>query len=402
MGIRIKDIEQYRKEWQWSCSMRGVDDQLEVLETISAKRKRLHNQLNELRAKRNTLLYTDPNFRTSSDQIADLEGPYRDLDRQLGELLYSLPNFLHPDTPPGTSDVDNVVIQSVGTPTNTSLRHEDLPEFLYCKDAAGRVCGARTSIFRGDLAKLKLALEGWLIKVHMDAGFDYVDVPSIVSQSAMVMAGKLPKFAADAFVLSESSWLASTGEIPLVCLIPNSITKPVMLMTCSQCFRKEAGAAGRDTRGWVRQHQFTKIELVVAAQADRSDECFEILCARVAHVLDALKLVWRRVLICAGDIGFGVYKQVDFEVWMAGQGRWLEVCSVSDCRTYQSTRLNIKDKGKHFVHTLNATGGVPGRLLAAIVEQYYCSLTQAIRIPDILQPTLGISSISLTCEPTNK
>lgn len=434
MLISFRDIEQNLELWHKSCVMRGVDDRVDELRALDGKCNAIKSELDRLRAQRNTIDHTHPAFRSLSEKIKELAGPCGVIELEIQQLVEQLPNFVHIDTPSGLSEKDNVVLevnnqglaaviskewgaqsakakesavfdangtcnlskqrpQESGAQANACnlLRHEDLPERLYAKRAAAEICGARTSIFRGDLALLKFVLGQWLVDLHGNAGFEYVDVPSIVSERAMYNAGKLPKFAFDAFSLNEKSWLASTGEIPLVCLMQQKCDRPVRLMTYSECFRKEAGAAGRDTRGWVRQHQFSKVELVIATPRAQTEECFDLMCDRVVDVLNRLGLIWRKVAICAGDMGFGAYKQVDFEVWLVGQRRWLEVSSVSDCRTYQSARLNIKDQNKDLVSTLNGTGGVPGRLLAAVVEQYYDN--GIVRVPDCLQEMMGKKEI---------
>ena len=401
MLISWRSIEENIDLWRKSCALRNLPDHLDELRTLHAQRKKLSFELEQLRSQRNSIDYRDSHFRDLSEKIKDLTKLFDEIDREVVTLMNKLPNFVHPDTPAGASDKDNVVIEE-SEPLDLNLNfvdsekflcHEELTDRLYPKNAAAEICGSRTSIFRGEVALLKFALAQWLVLFHREAGFEYVDVPSLVSSGAMYNAGKLPKFSDDAFVLNENSWLASTGEIPLVCLAKYIPELPQKLMTLSECFRKEAGAAGKDTRGWVRQHQFSKVELVIVASSCDAEESFEFLCNRVKEVLNTLKLKWRKVAICGGDLGFGAYKQVDFEVWLSGQKRWLEVSSVSDCRTYQSARLNIKDKNKNLAWTLNATGGVPGRLLAAIIEQY--SSNGILRIPECLQKIMNKTEIHI-------
>lgn len=369
MLIKLQDIERDPKGWQRSCKLRGIADQLDHILGLNEQRRTLQKEYDVVAYRRRSL-----DYKTNQDAHKELSAEIKMLTEQRGKVeseleavLSGMPNWVSVQTPPGDSDADNVEVERHGSCSTKEFCHQDA--IGYCRDDAIAISGARMSIFRGDLARLELVLAQWLLDTHIAAGFEYVSVPSIVSADAMYHAGKLPKFAADAFSMEEGRrWLVPTSEIPLVCLARSGLAK---LVACTPCYRREAGTAGRDTQGWVRQHQFTKVELVVACEEEAVGGAFEEICGRVKYVLDKLELTWRRVEICGGDMGAGAYRQVDFEVWLAGQGRWLEVSSVSDCRTYQSARLGIKDSRGCLAHTLNGTGGVPGRLMAAVLEQHY-------------------------------
>lgn len=203
----------------------------------------------------------------------------------------------------------------------------------------------------------------------------------------MYNAGKLPKFAENAYSV-DSKWLISTSEIPLVC-IRQKCDSMHKLMSCTECYRKEAGAASRDTRGWVRQHQFRKVELVIISVESLAATAFECLCSEVAAFLTSLNLTWRKMRVCGKEMSEIAWKQIDFEVWMAGQQRWIEVASISDCKTYQSCRMNIKSHEP--VHTLNGTGAAIGRLMACIVEQHYRD--GSVHLPQVLGDALGTDVI---------
>ncbi len=324
-------------------------------------------------------------------------------DAELAALLAGLPNVLDADVPDGADEADNVVLRQSGEPAPLPFparQHFDLGEALGMMefDSAAKLAGARFTVLRGPLARLERALGQFMLDLHTQAhGHEEVSVPLLVNEAAMFGTNQLPKFADEAFCTTDGRWLIPTAEVPLTNLAAGEVAPaaqlPRRLAALSECFRSEAGSAGRDTRGMLRQHQFRKCEMVTIAVPDDSDAEHERMTVCAEAVLDALALTWRRVLLCSGDTGFGSAKTYDLEVWLPGQAAWREISSCSNMRAFQARRMNARfraadGKTLGFVHTLNGSGVAVGRALIAVMETHQ-QADGSVAVPERLRPYLG-------------
>jgi len=337
------------------------------------------------------------------DEMAALEQRANALDVAIRSELEALPNLLDPDVPEGADEAANVVVKQSGEPPHLDflpLEHFQLGEALGLMEfeRAARMAGSRFTILRGGLARLERALGQFMLDLHTtEHGYTEMQVPLLVNDAAAYGTDKLPKFAGDLFRTTDGRWLIPTAEVPLTSLVMDEIVPaerlPMRVTALSECFRSEAGAAGRDTRGMLRQHQFRKVELVSITHPDASDAEHECMTACAEAVLAALDLSYRRVLLCAGDTGFGATKTYDLEVWLPGQGAWREISSCSNTRAFQARRMNARmrsadGKAAGFVHTLNGSGVAVGRALIAVMENYQ-QADGSIRIPPVLVPYMA-------------
>jgi len=340
---------------------------------------------------------------TLRDAMAALEQRAEALDLTIRRELEALPNLLDPDVPDGADETANVVVKQVGEPRHfdfAPLEHFQLGEALGLMDfeRAARMSGSRFTILRGGLARLERALGQFMLDLHTTQhGYTETQVPLLVNDDAAYGTDKLPKFAEDLFRTTDGRWLIPTAEVPLTSLVMDEIVPadrlPMRVTALSECFRSEAGSAGRDTRGMLRQHQFRKVELVSVTHPDDSGTEHERMTACAEAVLEALDLPYRRMLLCAGDTGFGAAKTYDLEVWLPGQGAWREISSCSNTRAFQARRMNARLRGADgktagFVHTLNGSGVAVGRALIAVMENYQ-QPDGAIRVPSALVPYMA-------------
>jgi len=340
---------------------------------------------------------------TLRDAMAALEQRADALDLAIRRELEALPNLLDPDVPDGADETANVVVKQVGEPRHFDfepLEHFQLGEALGLMDfeRAARMSGSRFTILRGALARLERALGQFMLDLHTTQhGYTETQVPLLVNDAAAYGTDKLPKFAEDLFRTTDGRWLIPTAEVPLTSLVMDEIVPadrlPMRVTALSECFRSEAGSAGRDTRGMLRQHQFRKVELVSVTHPDDSGAEHERMTACAEAVLEALDLPYRRMLLCAGDTGFGAAKTYDLEVWLPGQGAWREISSCSNTRAFQARRMNARLRGADgktagFVHTLNGSGVAVGRALIAVMENYQ-QPDRAIRVPSALVPYMA-------------
>ena len=337
------------------------------------------------------------------DEMAALEQRADALDLAIRHELEALPNKLDPDVPDGTDETANVVVKQVGEPKRFDFapqEHFQLGEALGLMDfeRAARMSGSRFTILRGGLARLERALGQFMLDLHTTQhGYTETQVPLLVNNAAAYGVGQLPKFVEDMFRTTDSRWLIPTAEVPLTSLVMDEIVPadrlPMRVTALSECFRSEAGSAGRDTRGMLRQHQFRKVELVSVTHPDDSDAEHERMTACAEAVLEALGLPYRRMLLCAGDTGFGAAKTYDLEVWLPGQGAWREISSCSNTRAFQARRMNARVRGADgkaagFAHTLNGSGVAVGRALIAVMENYQ-QADGSIRMPPALVPYMA-------------
>ena len=339
---------------------------------------------------------------TLRDAMTELDGRTTTLDAAIRTRLEVLPNILDPDVPPGTDEAANVVLKHWGSPRtlDTAREHFDLGEAmgLMLFEPAARMSGSRFTILQGPLARLERALGQFMLDLHVDKhGYTETAVPLLVNDAAAYGTDKLPKFTEDLFRTTDGRWLIPTAEVPLTSLVMDQIVPeaslPLRVTALSECFRSEAGSAGRDTRGMLRQHQFRKVELVSVTHPDRSGEEHERMTACAEAVLEALDLPYRRILLCAGDTGFGATKTYDLEVWLPGQKAWREISSCSNTRGFQARRMNARMRGSDGkvagpVHTLNGSGVAVGRALIAVMETYQTT-DGGVDVPEVLRPYMG-------------
>lgn len=325
-------------------------------------------------------------------------------------LLAALPNLPADNVPDGADENDNVVVEPAerGAPKQhfafTPREHFDIgPALGLDFESAQAVSGARFAYLRKGVARLSRALGQFMLDTHTEKfGYEEVNPPLIVRDTTLFGTGQLPKFDEDMFKTTEGRYLISTSEISLTNLVREQILKeadlPLRFTALTACFRSEAGAAGRDTRGLIRQHQFEKVELVSITTPDASDAEHERMTECAEHILEALELPYRRMLLCTGDMGFSARKTYDLEVWLPGQGKYREISSCSNCGDFQARRMNTRyrpspagaggEKAKPaFVHTLNGSGLAVGRALVAVLENYQ-NVDGSITIPHVLRPYL--------------
>ncbi len=343
--------------------------------------------------------------------IATAEANAVTLDAQITGILESLPNILDAEVPNGTDEASNVVLKQVGEPAMPAfkaLEHFELgePSGLMEFERAAKIAGSRFTILRGNLARLSRALGQFMLDLHtQEHGYQEVEVPLLVNEASVYGTGQLPKFEEDLFKTTDGRYLIPTAEVPLTNYVRDEIIAanalPIRFAALSNCFRSEAGSAGRDTRGMLRQHQFPKVELVSIVHPDLSAEEHERMTACAERVLELLELPYRRMLLCSGDTGFGSARTHDLEVWLPGQQMWREISSCSNMRDFQARRMNTRYRGPDgkpagFANTLNGSGVAVGRALIAVLENHQQE-DRSILLPAALRPYLGgITSIELT------
>ena len=320
----------------------------------------------------------------------------------LRDLLAALPNLPAEDVPPGEDETQNVEVRRWGEPfaITAPKDHTDLGTSLGLMDfeAAARISGARFVVLKGQLARLERALGQFMLDLQTrEHGYLEVSPPLLVRDEAVFGTGQLPKFAEDLFHTTDSRWLIPTAEVSLTNLLREQITDetelPLRLTALTPCFRSEAGASGRDTRGMIRQHQFNKVELVSITTPEQSEAEHERMVGCAEAVLKRLDLPFRTMKLCAGDMGFSARRTYDLEVWLPSQATYREISSCSNCGDFQARRMDARcrkpgEKGTRFVHTLNGSGLAVGRTLVAVMENYQDEGGR-IAVPQALQPYLG-------------
>lgn len=333
-------------------------------------------------------------------QLPGIEEQQRASATEIETILASLPNLPADDIPQGEDESDNVELKRVGEPPQFDFEakdHADLgPPLGLDFETGAKISGARFTLVRGSVAKLHRALGQFGLDVLTGGhGFEEVFPPMLVNDESMYGADKLPKFADDLFRTTDDRWLIPTAEVSLTNIVRDEILPeealPLRFAALTSCFRSEAGAAGRDTRGYIRQHQFEKVEMVSVTTPETSEEEQERMTACAEDVLTQLDLPFRRMNLSTGDLGFGAARTFDLEVWFPGQEQYREISSCSTCRDFQARRMNARyrpegeTKGTRFVHTLNGSGLVVGRMLVAILENYQ-QADETIVVPNALHP----------------
>ncbi len=339
-----------------------------------------------------------------SDEIKKIDEQVRGIDEEIERIMYTIPNIANPTVPDGDTDEDNVEVRRFMEPTKFDFEpkaHWDLGDDLGILDAAtaAKITGTRFTVYKGAGAQLERAVINFYLDTHTrQNGYKEIFPPFMVHRNSMIGTGQLPKFEEDAFKVANTEYfMVPTAEVPVTNMHRDEILDgnklPIKYCAYTACFRAEAGSAGRDTRGLIRQHQFNKVELVKFANPENSYEELESLVNDAESVLKLLKLPYRVVKICIGDLGFTAAMKYDIEVWMPSYGRFVEISSCSNFEDFQARRANIKFKNNvkdkaQLVHTLNGSGVAIGRTVAAILENYQ-NADGSITVPEVLRPYLG-------------
>ncbi len=334
--------------------------------------------------------------------LPQLEDEERELGAKLQDMLSRLPNIPLPDVPEGADEDANVEVSRWGTPREFAFEpreHADLgPALGLDFETGAAISGARFTFLRGGMARLHRALAQFMLDEQTSAnGYMECNPPLLVRDEAVFGTGQLPKFAEDLFQTTDGRWLIPTAEVSLTNAVREQIlddaSLPVRMTALTPCFRSEAGAAGKDTRGFIRQHQFEKVELVAVCRPEEAEAEHETMVAAAESILQALNLPYRKMLLCTGDMGATARKTFDLEVWLPGQGAFREISSISQCGDYQARRMNTRyrpadSKKTEFVHTLNGSGLAVGRTLVAVLENFQQE-DGSVDVPTALHPYMG-------------
>ena len=345
-------------------------------------------------------------MRELGDVIDALDEKINELDAKMQQFLMSVPNIPNPRVPIGKDDSENVEVRRWGTPRQFGWEpkaHWDIGTDLKILDfdTAAKISGARFTIYRGLGSRLERSIINFFLNTHVDAGYDEVYPPYMVTRATMTGTGQLPKFEDDAYKVDQDTFLIPTAEVPVTNMYRDMILDgaqlPIRHCAYSSCFRAEAGSAGRDTRGLIRQHQFNKVEMVKIAKPEESYAELESMTAEAEKVLQLLGLPYRVVALCSGDLGFSAAKCYDIEVWMPSYNRYVEISSCSNCEDFQARRAGIRyredPKSKpQLCHTLNGSGVAVGRTVAAILENYQNS-DGSVTVPEVLRKYMGVDVI---------
>jgi seryl-tRNA synthetase len=417
------DIKLLRSDFEGvkkALAHRHEDFNLDRFQELDSKRRELLGEVESLKAKRNSVSKEIPQMKKQgldtapvlaemkelADRIKELDAETGEVEKELNDWMLTIPNIPNPTVPEGDSDADNVEVRRWGEPTKFDFEpkaHWDLGADLGILDpeTAAKITGARFTVYRDLGARLERAIMNYYLDLHTSQhGYTEVFPPFMVSRESMTGTGQLPKFEEDAYKVfgdGKEYFLVPTAEVPVTNMYRDMILDgkdlPIKHCAYTACFRAEAGSAGRDTRGLIRQHQFNKVELVKFTRPEESYEELEKLTRDAEHALQLLGLPYHVVKICIGDLGFTAAMKYDIEVWMPSYGRYVEISSCSNFEEFQARRANIRyrdgqgDKPK-FVHTLNGSGLAIGRTTAAIMENYQ-QADGSIKIPEVLVPYMG-------------
>jgi seryl-tRNA synthetase len=378
-------------------------------EQLQAERNRLSKEIGAIKGKGGDVAPLLARVGESKEEEAHLEAEAQRQRTAIDALLAPLPNSPADDVPDGQDETGNRLVRQVSSPPKFNFAAKDhaaLGEALGMMDfaRAGKLSGTRFVVLKGELARLERALGTFMLDLHTrEFGYEEVSPPLLVRDETAFGTGQLPKFADDLFRTTTGLWLIPTAEVPLTNLAADTTIEeaalPLRFTALTTCFRSEAGAAGRDTRGMIRQHQFTKVELVSIAHPDRSEEEHERMTACAEEVLKRLEIPYRVMLLCSGDMGASARKTYDIEVWLPGQDAYREISSCSNCGDYQARRMHARfrskdGKGVRLVHTLNGSGLAVGRALIAVLENYQRA-DGSIAVPAALKPYMdGREAIS--------
>jgi seryl-tRNA synthetase len=374
------------------------------LQTAQTRRNDASKAIGQAKAKRDeeTAASLMAEVAAIKERMPALESDEAAIVAELDAMLAAIPNLPAGDVPAGTDEADNVEVARWGTPPTFDFAPKEHPDFAPALgldfESAVAISGARFAILKGGMARLNRALGAFMLDRQTARGFTEIAPPLLVRDEAVFGTGQLPKFAEDLFRTTDGRWLIPTAEVSLTNMVREKILAeaelPLRMTALTPCFRSEAGAAGRDTRGLIRQHQFDKVELVAITSPEQSDAVHAEMLAAAEAILEELGLPYRRMLLCTGDMGFTARKTFDLEVWLPGQQRYREISSISNCGDFQARRMNARyrpageAKGTRFVHTLNGSGLAVGRTLVAVLENYQRA-DGSVQIPDALLPYMG-------------
>ena len=414
----LKYIRENPDRFDAGLARRGLAPRAGEILALDAEARKFTAALQDLQTKRNTASKAIGAAKAKKDEaeaarlMAEVESVKHQmpaaeaeqkkyLDR-IDEILAAIPNIPAEDAPPGADENDNVETRRWGEPKRieNAREHFDIGEALGLMDfeTAAKMSGARFVLLKGRLARLERAIASLMLDTHTgEYGYTECSPPALVRDNAPFGVGQLPKFEEDLFRTTNGYWLTSTAEVTLSNIVADSIVDadelPLRFTAWTPCFRSEAGAAGKDTRGMIRMHQFSKVELVSITAPDKSNEEHERMTACAESILKKLELPFRTVTLCTGDMGFASRKTYDIEVWLPGQERYREISSCSNCGDFQARRMKARfrkkgEKGAEFVHTLNGSGLAVGRTLVAVLENYQ-QPDGSVAVPDALAPYMG-------------
>lgn len=418
--LDIKLLRNNFEEVEKALSTRNEDFDLSLFKNLDNKRRELLSEVETLKAEQNSVSKKIPQMKKEgqdttallqemkelSDKVKGLDAKVSEVEDELNKYMLTIPNIPNPTVPQGNSDEDNVEIRKFMEPTKFDFEpkaHWDIGVDLDITDAemAAKVSGSRFTFYKGEGARLERAITNFFLDTHTEKhGYTEVFPPFMVSRESMTGTGQLPKFEEDAYHVTgdgKEYFLVPTAEVPVTNMYREQILEgtklPIKHCAYTACFRAEAGSAGRDTRGLIRQHQFNKVELVKFCKPEQSYDELEKLTHDAEDVLQLLKLPYRVVKICIGDLGFTAAMKYDIEVWMPSYNRYVEISSCSNFEEFQARRANIKYKDNvkdkaQYIHTLNGSGVAVGRTTAAILENYQLS-DGTVKIPEVLVPYMG-------------
>lgn len=420
----LKEIRQNPEQYDANWARRGLSPQTPAILELDEKRRAIQTELQVVQQERNEKSKQIGQIKSQGgdaqaimdevsalkDRMAALEQDEAKIGEELTTLLSSIPNQLADDVPEGADENENVEIRRFKAEPNgnpDAPDHVAIGEKLGMMDfeGAAKVAGARFVVLNNGIARLERALAQFMLDTHVDEhGYTEVSPPLLVTSDVMYGTAQLPKFRDDQFETTDGRWLVPTSEVVLTNLVREEILDvgdlPKRFTAFTPCFRKEAGSAGRDTRGMIRQHQFYKVEMVSITKAEDSVAEHERMTECAENILKKLDLPFRTIVLCAGDTGFGARKTYDIEVWVPGQQKYREISSCSNCWDFQARRMNARyrpegEKNTKFVHTLNGSGIAVGRALLAVLENYWDESSQSVIVPDVLRPYMrGIEKIS--------
>lgn len=389
-----------------SAELLAIDERSRALTTevqsVLAQRNEASKAIGAARARRDDPTDLMAEVAALKERLPQIEAEQKAVAEELTARLATIPNLPADDVPQGADESGNVELKRWGTPRSFAFapkEHADLgPPLGLDFETGTRLSGARFTFLRGGVARLHRALAQFMLDRHVDTnGYVECNPPVLVNDAAMYGTDKLPKFAEDSFRTTDGRWLIPTSEVSLTASVADRIlgdlAEPMRMTAHTLCFRSEAGAAGRDTRGFIRQHQFEKVELVSVCRPEDSEAEHERMVTCAEGILEALDLPYRRLLLCTGDMGFGARRTYDLEVWLPGQDAWREISSCSTTGDFQARRMNARyrpagEKGTRFVHTLNGSGLAVGRTLVAVLENYQQE-DGSVVVPQVLRPWMG-------------
>lgn len=414
----IKMIRENPEQFDAALAKRGAPVAAQKLIAMDAERRKVATDMQHAQARRNDASKLIGQAMATQDtetaealkaevaalksQMAICEEIGQKVEAELTADMAALPNLPFDDVPDGVDEQDNVEISRWGTPRSFDFapqEHADFgPALGMDFETGAKISGARFTFLRGGMARLNRALGQFMLDRQVQAGFTECATPYLVRDEAVYGTGQLPKFSEDLFQTTDGRWLIPTAEVSLTNSVRDQILDasqlPLRMTALTPCFRSEAGSAGRDTRGFIRQHQFEKVELVAIAHPDEAKAEHERMTKAAEGILEALELPYRRMLLCAGDMGQSARKTYDLEVWLPGQNAYREISSISNCGDYQARRMGARfrpegeKKGTEYVHTLNGSGLAVGRTLVAIMENYQMA-NGSVNIPEILRDYMG-------------